>query len=75
MVEDKKILTSIKKGKVSVVGFDGGRQLREKLINYGIRPGVEIEVISMARKGAAIIEVLGSRVVLGHGMAQKIYVE
>ncbi len=75
MSKDKQALTSVKKGKVSVVDFDGGKSFREKLINYGILPGVEIDVVSIVNKGAAIIEVCGSRVVLGYGMAHKIYVK
>ncbi len=59
-----------------VVGVDGGWGLRRNLEQMGIHPG---DVISVAGTGAfrgpILIEVNGSRVALGRGVAHRIRVE
>lgn len=59
-----------------VVGIDGGWGLRRHLEQLGIHPG---DVISVAGTGAfhgpILIEVHGSRVALGRGVAYRIRVE
>ena len=75
MNSDKMSLTEAVKGSVVVIDFDGGQKFREKLINYGILPGVTMEVVSNIKSGATIVEVMGAKVVLGYGMAKRIYVK
>lgn len=58
---------------VSIVGIDAGRGLGRKLVDMGLVPGTEIKVVT-AHGGPVIVEVKGTRLALGHGMAHKILV-
>ena len=61
--------------RVRLVGVQAGRRLQARLAAMGLVPGVEVEVINNRVHGPFIIEVKGSRMVLGRGMAGKILVE
>jgi len=68
-------LNIVQSGKrVYVVGMNGGTGLQGKLAAMGLVPGTQIEVIKNLSPGPVIISVRGSRIMLGHGMAQKIMV-
>ncbi len=68
-------LSTAKSGEiVKVVRAAGGRGLESKLAAMGIYPGVEITVVSNLG-GPMIIEVKGSRLSVGHGVASKVMVE
>jgi Fe2+ transport system protein FeoA len=53
---------------------EAGGDLQSRLAAMGLVPGVEIEVIQNFMQGPFLIEVKGSRIILGRGMAQKIRV-
>ena len=59
-----------------VLGVDGGWGLRRNLEQMGIHSG---DIVSVAGTGAfrgpILVEVNGSRVALGRGVARRIYVE
>ena len=59
---------------VQVVGIRAGRGLARKLTDMGLTPGVQVRVINGLRPGPVIIELRGSRLALGHGVAHKIMV-
>ena len=61
--------------RVRLVSVDAGRGLCGRLTAMGLIPGVEIEVIRNSPHGPLLIEVMGSRIMLGRGMAQKIKAE
>ena len=61
--------------KVRLISVDSGFGLRSRLTAMGLVPGVEIAVLKHSMHGPFIIEVKGSRIMLGRGMAQKIVVE
>jgi ferrous iron transport protein A len=69
-------LAVVKAGRrVHIVGMDAGRELQGRLVSLGLVPGVEVEVIINSSRGPFIVSVKGSsRIILGHGMAQKIMV-
>lgn len=68
-------LTMVKAGqRVHLLAVDAGRGLRARLADMGLIPGVEIEVVSNALHGPFIVAVKGCRMVLGHGITQKIMV-
>lgn len=70
-------LSNVKEGsKVRVVGIIGGRGLTRRLMEIGILPGTEIEVVKNNCPGPMIIknEIIGS-LCIGYGMASKILVE
>jgi len=70
-----KPLSNVKAGqKVRVVSIDAGRGLAGRLLAMGIIPNSEIAMLTESSSGPVVIEVKGSKVMLGRGMAQKIIV-
>ena len=68
-------LTMVTRGKVQILGVeDGAAGLAARLAPLGILTGAEIEVVRNSAAGPLIIAVMGSRLVLGRGMAHKIHV-
>jgi ferrous iron transport protein A len=60
--------------KVRLVSINGGKQMTSRLAAMGLLPGVEVEIISNTPGDPFILDVRGSRLALGRGMAHKIYV-
>jgi Fe2+ transport system protein FeoA len=62
--------------KVLVKAIGGGLGFRQRLQSMGFFPGEEVEVVSAhgGRGGPVIVNVKGSRLGIGFGMAQKILV-
>jgi len=60
---------------VQVVNTRAGWGLQRRLADMGLIPGVIIRVMNSQMPGPVIIELRGSRLALGHGMAQKILVK
>ena len=68
-------LAMIKAGsRVRVVDVDAGRGLQARLATMGLIPGTEIDVVQNSSHGAFVVAIKESRLMLGHGMAQKIIV-
>ena len=59
---------------VVVIALGTGWGLQRRLADMGLTPGVKVKVISSGRPGQVVIEVRGSRMALGHGVAAKILV-
>ncbi len=69
------VLTRMEPGEtVSIKDVRAGWGLQRRLADLGLTPGVEVKVISGGRPGPVVIEVRGSRLALGHGVASKIMV-
>ena len=69
-------LTKIGEGATAkVLNITGGRQLRGRLAALGLLPGTPLEVIQNSGQGPFIVDVRGSRIVIGRGMAARIEVE
>jgi len=60
---------------VTVVSVRAGWGLTRRLADMGLVPGTTLRVINSQMSGPVIIDLRGSRLVLGHGVAQKIIVE
>ena len=60
---------------VQIVGVRAGYGLQRKLADMGLIPGVIIRIVNGQMPGPVIIDLWGSRLALGHGMAQKILVK
>jgi len=60
---------------VTVVGVRGGWGLQRRLADMGLTPGVRIRLINSQAAGPVLIELRGSRVGLGRGVAQKVMVK
>ena len=68
-------LSEIQSGqKVKLAGVEAGRGLNSRLAAMGLLPNEEITVVSNGHPGPFVINVKGSRMVLGRGMADKIMV-
>ena len=60
---------------VSVVAIKAGFGLKRRLADMGLSPGVSLRVIQSQVRGPVIIDLRGSRLALGRGMAQRILVQ
>jgi len=52
---------------------DAGLGLRARLMAMGLRPGVEVKVVSNRGAGPFVVAAGSTRIVLGRGMAHKVY--
>ena len=59
---------------VEVVDVRAGWGLRRRLADMGLTPGVVIRVMNSQMPGPIVIDLRGSRLVLGQGMTQRILV-
>ncbi len=59
---------------VKLVRIDAGRELISRLVAMGLVPNSVITVVGIGRPGPFTINVKGSKVAIGKGMAQKIMV-
>lgn len=60
---------------VTLAVIHGGRGLRRRLIDMGLNEGVRLRVVEAQSSGPCLIAIGGTRLMLGHGMAQKILVQ
>lgn len=69
-------LCDLENGKRGViVCIEAGCTAREKLLQLGLVPGVPVKMIQHGKMGPLLLEVLGSRVMLGQGLASKVRVK
>lgn len=59
---------------VKVAAVRAGWGLQRRLADLGLTPGIKVRVISSGRPGPVVIDVRGSRLALGHGVAHRIMV-
>jgi Fe2+ transport system protein FeoA len=73
---NKMSLSEIEPGKSAVVeSILGGKKLRQKLVNLGMIPGAIVQVVRANRMGPMVLYVQGSQIMIGQGMAKRIYVK
>lgn len=58
-----------------VTGVHAGSGLRQRLVDMGLVPGERVTIISGCHPGPLVVEVKGSRLGLGFGVAQKVMVK
>lgn len=71
-------LSSLKNGeKGIVINLEGGREFQNRIINMGVNPGCEIEVLKNGNqsKGPVLMAIGDTRIMIGHEMTHKIIVE
>jgi ferrous iron transport protein A len=62
--------------KAKVIDVQGGAGIRQRLSQMGIHPGDTVTILRYgALRGPLLIEVHGSQVALGRGIASKVIVE
>lgn len=59
----------------TVLAFQGGRAVNNRLASLGFTPGVRINMAQNYGRGPLIVTVRGTRVALGRGEAARIIVE
>ena len=59
---------------VQVVNIRAGWGLQRRLADMGLTPGVRVKVINSGGRGPVVLDIRGSRLALGHGIAHKIMV-
>jgi Fe2+ transport system protein FeoA len=79
-MDDKKniiTLTDIKEGQTGIIiSIMGGKHATKRLADLGLNTGTKIRVLRRAFfSGPVEIEIFGSRLALGRGLASKIIVE
>jgi len=68
-------LYEVKEGdRVRILNITGGHGIKNRLAAIGLFPGAEVKVVK-SPPGPVIVEVAGSRVAIGQGMARKVEVE
>ena len=60
--------------RVQVVSIRAGWGLQRRLADMGLTPGVQVRVINSQRPGPVVLDIRGSRLALGHGVAHKVMV-
>ncbi|MEI8353813.1 MAG: FeoA family protein [Lentisphaerota bacterium] len=67
-------LTDTRPGqRIRVIAVDAGQALVARLCALGLTPGITAEVVAVGA-GPVVLNVMGSRIVLGHGMADQVRV-
>jgi ferrous iron transport protein A len=59
---------------VEVVAVRAGWGLQRRLADLGLTPGIRVRVVSSGKPGPVVLDVRGSRLALGYGVAHKIMV-
>jgi ferrous iron transport protein A len=76
VVQEKILLKDVSDhSKVRLIKVDAGQALKARLAAMGLLPGVEFTVVNNGHPGPLVIDLKGSRIVLGRGMAGKIFVK
>jgi len=76
-MQDKQLrpLSMVTEGEtVKLAKIDASRGLNNRLASMGLLPNVEITVVRNSHPGPFVINVKGSKMMLGRGMAHKIMV-
>lgn len=60
---------------VTLKYISGGRGVRSRLYSMGLTPGVTLTVLNQGGAGPVMISLRDSRLAIGRGMAEKIFVE
>ena len=69
-------LTDMKTGSRPVLAaIDGGIGVETRLREMGFVPGERIRVLQNTGHGPVTVDVKGSRVAIGHGLARKIWIK
>ncbi len=73
--ENRMTLSQVRPGqKVRLARVDAGQGMNARLASMGLVPNVEIAMVSNGHPGPIVVNVKGTKMMLGRGMAQKILV-
>jgi len=74
LAPDLNLTDSLSGSNVRINKISGGMRLRDKLLSMGLLPGKDIEILSVRKNGPVIVKINDTRIVIGHGMASKIFI-
>jgi Fe2+ transport system protein FeoA len=57
-----------------VLKIDGNASAKDQLLQLGIVPGVPVTMMQKDARGPMLVEVLGTKVMLGHGIADAVLI-
>jgi len=60
---------------VKLLKIEAGQALKARLAAMGLLPGVQFKIINNSHPGPFVIDLKGSRIMLGRGMAGKLIVK
>ena len=60
---------------VEVAAIKAGWGLHRRLTELGLTPGIHVRVITSQQPGSVVLDISGSRLALGRGVAHKILVK
>jgi len=60
---------------VTIVSLEAGQMATKRLVDMGLVPGTKIKILRKAPFGPIEIEVRGSKLALGQGLAAKVFVK
>lgn len=72
--EDRRLTGAAAGSRVRIDRVDAGHGFRARLIGMGLKTGVTIEVRRNDGRGPVIVGLGHGRIVLGRGMAEKVWV-
>lgn len=55
--------------------MQGERQIAKRLLDLGLTKGCTFKVVQGSERGPVLVEVRGTRIAVGHGLASKVLVE
>lgn len=59
----------------TVVELHGGRAFQDRLMSMGLAPGAAIRIVRQGRGGPVLVAVGETRLAIGRGMSEKVFVE
>ena len=73
---DELVLSNLESGvRAKVVRIAQGPGFRQKVLALGIRPGSVVRVQSFSKSGPLVVQMDGSRIAVGRGVADRIFVQ
>ena len=59
---------------LELVSISGGRRFQHRMVEMGLAPGVRFSVVARGSPGPFILQLKGSRLVVGRGMSDRLFV-
>jgi Fe2+ transport system protein FeoA len=75
-IGERLTLGAARVGKIyTLLGCETGRQLKEKVYSMGLNSGAKLKILNNSGHGPVSLEVRQTRLGIGRGMAEKIWVK
>lgn len=74
MIKSTPLTNAVPHTRVRVVAIRGGRRFHERINSMGLYIGCELNMMVNGQEGRMVVAIGDTRLALGHGMAEKIWV-